>query len=149
LLEAMRDVLVNEKPLNMSIELVCKTYELNVTEVTFELNMFNRMFKTKFQEFNISNKIMYLSSSDIQVGFNNLTIIMKIFLTIPTNTAECERSFSCLRRLKSYLRTTMGQEHLSNLAVLQIQRSIPIDLNEVIDEFVANGVGGHRKLSLV
>lgn len=73
--------------------------------------------------------------------------IIKILSTIPTNTAACERTFSCLKRLKSYLRTSMGQERLIILAVLQIQRSSePIDFDKFIDEFVSNGVGGNRKL---
>ncbi|KAL4112093.1 hypothetical protein QTP88_015941 [Uroleucon formosanum] len=35
----------------------------------------------------------------------------------------------------------MGQERLSGLALLQIQREVPIDFDKVIDEFVLNGVG--------
>lgn len=39
------------------------------------------------------------------------TSIIRIFLSIPTTTAcRCKRSFSCLKRLKTYLKTTMGQE---------------------------------------
>lgn len=147
-LHAMKDVIVSEEPQNNSVKLVCDTYKLNVNDVTIELTMFNRMFNTKYSEFNITNKISYLLSGDKQVGFINLMKIIKIFLTIPTNTATCERAFSCLRRLKSYLRTSMGQERLSSLAVLQIQRSVSIDFERVIDEFVSNGEGGNRKLTL-
>jgi len=42
----------------------------------------------------------------------------------------------------------MGQERLSGLALLQIQREVPTDFDEVIDEFVSNGVGVNRKLTL-
>ncbi|XP_025192782.1 zinc finger MYM-type protein 1-like isoform X2 [Melanaphis sacchari] len=148
ILQAMKDVIISEKPENNSIKLVCETYNLDFNEVTIELAMFNRMFKTKYDEFNINNKIVYLLCGDIQIGFTNYTKIIKIFLTIPTNTSSCERTFSCLKRLKSYLRTSMGQERLSGLALLQIQREVPIDFDKVIDEFVSNGVGGNRKLTL-
>lgn len=144
----MKDVIVSEKPQNNAIKLVCDTYKLNINDVTIELTMFNRMFKTKYSKFNITNKILYLLSDDKQIGFINFMKILKIFLTIPTNTATCERAFSCLRRLKSYLRTSIGQERLSSLAVLQIERSVSIDFDKVIDEFVSNGVGGNRKLIL-
>jgi len=148
ILQAMKDVIISEKPENNSIKFVCETYNLDFNEVTIELAMFNRMFKTKYDEFNINNKIAYLLCGDIQIGFKNYTKIIKIFLTIPTNTSSCERTFSCLKRLKSYLRTSMGQERLSGLALLQIQREVPIDFDKVIDEFVSNGVGGNRKLTL-
>jgi hypothetical protein len=36
--------------------------------------------------------------------------VMKIVLTMPVSTCTAERSFSCLRRLKTYLRSTMTQE---------------------------------------
>ena len=42
---------------------------------------------------------------------------IKLFLTIPTS-CTAERSFSALRRLKSYLRSTMDQEKLNNIAIL-------------------------------
>lgn len=44
--------------------------------------------------------------------------LMKIVLTMPVSTCTAERSFSCLRRLKTYLRSTMTQERLNHLAVL-------------------------------
>ncbi|XP_060846142.1 zinc finger MYM-type protein 1-like [Rhopalosiphum padi] len=47
-----------------------------------------------------------------------------------------------------YLRTSMGQVRLSSLASLQIQRSVPIDFDQIIDEFVSKGEGGNRKLAL-
>jgi hypothetical protein len=53
------------------------------------------MFKTKNNEFNINNKITYLLCGDTQIGFINYTKIIKIFLTIPTNTSSYERIFSC------------------------------------------------------
>ena len=33
--------------------------------------------------------------------------VLKIYFTIPVTTATAERLFSCLRRLKTYLRSTM------------------------------------------
>jgi len=39
--------------------------------------------------------------------------------------------------LKTYLRTTMGQGRLSNIAMLQIERNQVIDYKIVIDKFNA------------
>ena len=49
---------------------------------------------------------------------------------IPATSCSAERSFSCLRRLKTYLRSTMLQERLSNLAIMSIK---PTDLLYKLD----------------
>lgn len=54
------------------------------------------------------------------------------------NSASCERSFSCLRRLKNYLRTTMGKTRLSDLGLLYIHKDKEVNKNAVIDEFCAD-----------
>ena len=58
-------------------------------------------------------------------------------MTISVSSAECERSFSALKRIKSYLRTSMSEQCLTNLAVLSIKRDLSNDLNldNVVDEF--------------
>ena len=48
----------------------------------------------------------------------NLYAIFKVLLTMPVSTAYAERSFSTLRRLKTYLRNTMSQERLTGLALI-------------------------------
>ncbi|XP_074535563.1 LOW QUALITY PROTEIN: zinc finger MYM-type protein 1-like [Halichoeres trimaculatus] len=59
-------------------------------------------------------------------------------LTIPVTSCSCERSFSALRRLHTWLRNTMGQERLSNLAIMSIEKEVlqaHVDHEEVIDRF--------------
>jgi len=58
-----------------------------------------------------------------------------ISATILATTAESVRYFSTLRRLKSYLRITVGENKLNGLlALMNIHRDIPIFRAEVIDE---------------
>ena len=47
--------------------------------------------------------------------------LMKIFAVIPATSCSAERSFSALRRLKTYLRNTMDQDRLSSLAIMAIE----------------------------
>ena len=44
--------------------------------------------------------------------------VMKLILVMPATNATSERSFSAMRRLKSYLRSTMTQERLNHLITL-------------------------------
>ena len=51
----------------------------------------------------------------IQYGkdvFPNLQTALQILLTMPVSVASCERSFSKLKIIKTYLRSTMAQEIL-------------------------------------
>ena len=55
--------------------------------------------------------------------------ILTIFLTTPIGSVSCERSFSALRRLKLWTRSSMTEERLSGLAMLLVHRDseyIPI-----------------------
>jgi hypothetical protein len=62
---------------------------------------------------------------------------MKIYLSIPVSSAEAERSFSTLKRIKIWLGTTMQQNRLTSLAVLNIERvwAAQIDLELAINKF--------------
>jgi len=63
-------------------------------------------------------------------------------------SAACERSFSCLRLIKTYLRSTMCDGRLSDIAVLSIEskRAQTIDFESFVDEFDARHQ--NRKLAL-
>lgn len=63
---------------------------------------------------------------------------IKLLQVVPITTAAAERSFSVLRRLKSYLRSTMGQKRLNNLAVLHAHRDVldELDIRPVINDFI-------------
>jgi hypothetical protein len=61
--------------------------------------------------------------------------LLQLFATLPVSTAPAERSFSSLRLLKTYLRSTVTQERLSGLALCHIHRDITLQPSKVIDRF--------------
>ena len=74
--------------------------------------------------------------------------MLKIFCCLPINSCEAERSFSALRRVKSYLRTTMGQSRLRNLAIMNIERKtvtnvVASEIEKLVDNF---GAGKKRDM---
>ena len=61
--------------------------------------------------------------------------LLRIFATIPVTTATNERSFSSLKLVKTYLRSTMAEDRLTGLAHLYINKDIKLDYEKVINEF--------------
>ena len=58
--------------------------------------------------------------------YPNVYTLLKIVCTLPVTTATCERSISVIRRLKTYLRATMGQQRMSFLALMHIQHAVEL-----------------------
>ena len=50
--------------------------------------------------------------------------LAKTLGAIPATSCSAERSFSALRRIKTYLGTAMGQQRLLDIAILNIEREI-------------------------
>lgn len=67
--------------------------------------------------------------------YPNLFTLYKVALILPISSASCERSFSAMRRIKTWTRTTMGQKRFSNLAVLHIENDININNEVVLNRF--------------
>ena len=75
-----------------------------------------------------------------KTGFPNILVSLKIYLTSPIASVTSERGFSCLKRIKTYLRSTMLQDRLSSLAILNFESEFIklINIEDVIDEFASN-----------
>ena len=52
------------------------------------------------------------------VFFPNISRCIKLFLTLPVTTCSVERSFSTLRLLKNWLRSTISEERLNGLGLM-------------------------------
>ena len=72
-----------------------------------------------------------------EMAFPTIRAILFRMMVLPVTSCEAERSFSCLRRLKTYLRSTMSQERLNGLvALLNIHdKYIPTTV-EIREEFL-------------
>jgi hypothetical protein len=71
--------------------------------------------------------------------FPNTVIAYRILMTIRVTVASAERSFSKLKLLKSYMRSTMSQERLNGLALIAIENPLLEDIQyeDLIDEFAS------------
>lgn len=71
--------------------------------------------------------------------YGELTTLVILLRLLPATSATAERSFSCLRRLKTYLRATMSQARLNSVMVLHIHQSYTdeLDLSAVAKDFIS------------
>lgn len=83
--------------------------------------------------------LIFIHERELSEMYPNLWTALRICLTLPVTVAEAERSFSKLKLIKSYLRSTMSQERLSGLAVISINHAIAgqISYDDVIDDFAS------------
>lgn len=80
----------------------------------------------------------YITINNLVDSFPNTSIILRILLTMLVSVATAERSFSKLKIIKNYLRSTMGQNRLSNLAIISIESDLlkELDTQDLIKQFV-------------
>ena len=61
---------------------------------------------------------------------------MSIAVTLPVSTDLNERFFSCLKRVKTYVRSSIGDERLGNLMLISVEKAIRgVDKNILVDKF--------------
>ena len=122
--------------------------QFEIFQKTFPQDALDSLMTIYGDFFNINffkNELMAIYANENKQLFhgNNIEIILKnivendlcdtlpqayrlfsIIATIPATTVSVERSFSCLSRIKTFLRSTMGQERLSSLALASIEKEL-------------------------
>ncbi|XP_068689182.1 52 kDa repressor of the inhibitor of the protein kinase-like [Montipora foliosa] len=77
--------------------------------------------------------------------YPNISTILQLLLTLPVGSCSCERSFSSLRRLKTWSRTSMANARLNGLALAYIHKPTEIDSSSILKRWNASG---HRRIAV-
>ncbi len=74
---------------------------------------------------------------NVQSAYPNLYTLYKIIATLPIGSTKSERTFSKLKYVKNRLRSTMGQERLNALMMINVERDLTeaVSFDAVIDKF--------------
>ncbi|CAN0032841.1 unnamed protein product, partial [Heterosigma akashiwo] len=67
--------------------------------------------------------------------FKNVMVVLRIYATLPFTTASVARVFSELRLLKTWLRSTMKDDHLTALCMMHLFYDEPVDLKALLAEW--------------
>lgn len=86
---------------------------------------------------NIKQLAMFIIENDFCTTYSEVLSACIIYLTLPVTVASAERTFSKLKLIKNYLRNSMGQNRLSNIALLNIEKEQAniLDMDKIINQF--------------
>lgn len=87
----------------------------------------------------VTDMLQMLVVKNLLNSFPNVTIAFRIYLSIIGTSCTGERTFSVLKRVKNYQRSTMGQPKLSALSILSIECEIVrnLDVSTLIESFAS------------
>ncbi|XP_037505376.1 52 kDa repressor of the inhibitor of the protein kinase-like [Rhipicephalus sanguineus] len=122
---------------------------ISASVIAAELRLWREKWKREREEGAAipATAIEAFCTCDVDI-FPSIKALLQILATLPVSIASAERSFSTLRRLKTWLRSQMSETRLTGLALLHTHRDIPVDCEKVIDRF-ANRNRGPRRLEFV
>ena len=113
--------------------------------ILFLLHTFNYL-QLALMQLRINNHLTLLDikshisglSSGSRSSMSEVCKLLKILMVMPCTNAVSERSASALRRVKTYLRTTMSQPRLNHLIILHIHKESTdkLSLEGCLNEFV-------------
>ncbi|CAH1153707.1 unnamed protein product [Phaedon cochleariae] len=135
---------IAEDVINEIIQVIKEYYsefrELDTNSITLrgEIELWkSKWIKCKTEGLEVPKRALLALEECHSLLFPNIRQILIIVATLPVSVASAERSFSTLRRLKTWLRSQMGQNRLTGLALLHIHRDIPVSTDNVIDRFAS------------
>lgn len=76
---------------------------------------------------------------EVRSLFSQVETLVRLLLVVPSSSAEAERSFSSLRRLKTWLRSTMSQTRLNSTAICHIHQNKldHLDRARICEQFIS------------
>ena len=82
------------------------------------------MFKNRYKVNTTADAVHALQEMPPEVRglFDQVETLVRLLMVVPISSAEAEQSFSGLRRLKTWLRSTMMQKRLNGIAVCHIHQ---------------------------
>ena len=136
------------------LQAVTNFYKDDFHEVTLKVQL--ELFTTGFSQTEQSSQptfcevIKYVKSMSpaMQNGMSEVMKLIKLILIMPATNAVSERSASALRRVKTYLRTTMHQDRFNHLMILHIHKDAvdKLPLGKCVNEFIS--LNAHRSNSI-
>lgn len=110
--------------------------EIDISRLRVQLPMFRSSYQ--YESVEDARCILQKASIEVKELFSEVCTLIRLLAVLPASSCESERSFSAMRRLKTYLRSTMSQQRLNNVAVCHVhcKRLRSINVRKVMQDFV-------------
>ena len=131
----------SEAPDKESFSRVAKFYKIDGEILEAEQRMYASFRRVRGLGYmTVSEMLQTMHENDLFDMFPEFSSVVHILAVIPATSCSAERSFSGLCRLKTYLRSTMGQQRVSNIALINTEREyansvVNKDIDRIIDIF--------------
>ncbi len=104
--------------------------EVDSVELNSEWEGMRRLIHTQYSSFTLRQMLRLLCSNQtLRDMFPNLTKLSTIAALIPVSTAECERAFSAMNRIKMDLRNRLKTTTLNSLMRISIEGPLASNFN--------------------
>ena len=118
--------------------------DYTAASLRLEIDRWIRLWKDSEEEDAPSTVLQSISRCPRE-HFPTIWKLFEIAAVLPVTSAEAERSFSIVRQIKSYLRSTMGEERLTALALMKIHPELVPSPAAILDAYAQIS---HRRLRL-
>ncbi|CAK9834264.1 Transposable element Tcb1 transposase [Anthophora retusa] len=93
-------------------------------------NEFHISFQSITQvNYSALDAMKYIIKNNLSEAYPNLLIALQIMLTTSATVTSAERSFSRLKLIKNYLRSSISQDRFTSLAILSIESEVANSIN--------------------
>ncbi|XP_067668254.1 zinc finger protein 862-like [Haliotis asinina] len=134
---------------NHEIDVLCDWFRVplvsagcNVEALQTEWRQMKVFVANTFKDKSYSDLWQILLSKDpYKTDFCNILHIVRIMLTLPISSAECERAFSAQKRIKSDVRSCLSVQRLSDLILISSEGPDLAEFNpeKSVNKWMSNG----------
>ena len=107
-----------------------------------------KLEKTNINWANINILIAHFKEKNLKKFFPEVYKALKLYLSIPATSVTAERSFSCMKLIKTWLRSTMKNDRLSDLGIIKMNNhknnGFLLNENDIIEDFINIPKSGRR-----
>ena len=133
-----------EQSFNEELDVVCDFFydDFSKEDLSAQLltlrELHNSIVKDEIPTVDSIQRALLSISSTQRILLNSACQLFRLLLVLPATNATSERSFSALRRIKSYLRSTMTQARLNHLMILHYHQEMTdeLDLKSIANEYI-------------
>ena len=130
LLDRPKNAVVSKKPDEKILDQLLLQYPSIFDHVRLRADLIGFYSSDAMQNKTHSELLDFIIQNDLKETVPEVCKLLDLILTIPATTASVERSFSALKRIKNFYRSSMLQERLSSLGIISIEKKRLLHLKD-------------------